>query len=146
MAGLDLSSLVPVVEGLMLQDTVRISTPAAGRPVFNTGTGQYEHPEGDLVYEGIGAVQSAYTNDVAASTPGTQLPWVSETRSRYRMFTPLTAPIAAKDTVVTVVTVHEGGDLSLLGRQWRVQDPAIAGTLSVVRITMLDQISGTGEV
>jgi len=27
-----------------------------------------------------------------------------------------------------------------------VQDPAIAGTLSVVRITMLDQISGTGEV
>jgi hypothetical protein len=145
MAGLDLSSLVPVVEGLMLQDTVRISTPAAGRPVFNTGTGQYEHPEGDLVYEGIGAVQSAYTNDVAASTPGTQLPWVSETRSRYRMFTPLTAPIAGKDMLVQVVAVHAGGDVSLIGRQWRVQDPAVGSTLSVIRITMLDQITEHGD-
>ena len=146
MPGLDLSSLVPIVEDLMLQDTVRITTPASGPPVFNPDSGLYEYPEGVLVYEGIGAVQSAYTADVTASTPNTNLPWVSETRSRYRMFTPLAAPIAAKDTVVTVVTVHEGGDLSLLGRQWRVQDPAIAGTLSVVRITMLDQISGTGEV
>ncbi|MFJ7297540.1 DUF6093 family protein [Streptomyces collinus] len=146
MAGLDLSGLVPVVEGLILLDTVRITTPAGGPPVFNAETGQYEVPEGVLVYEGIGAVQSAYTADVTASTPNSNLPWVAETRSRYRMFTPLTAPIAAKDTVVTVVTVHQGGDLSLLGRQWRVQDPAIAGTLGVVRITMLDQIAGVGEV
>jgi hypothetical protein len=146
MPGLDLSGLLPVIEGLILMDTVRITTPAAGPPVFNPATGQYEVPEGVLVYEGIGAVQSAYTADVTASTPNSNLPWVSETRSRYRMFTPLAAPIAAKDTVVTVVTVHAGGDLSLLGRQWRVQDPAIAGTLGVVRITMLDQIAGAGEV
>jgi hypothetical protein len=146
MAGIDLSGLVPVVEDLILLDTVRITTPASGPPVFNPVTGEYVYPEGQLVYEGRGAVQSAYTADVTASTPNANLPWVSETRSRYRMFTPLDAPIAAKDTLVTVVTVHTGGDLSLLGRQWRVQDPAIAGTLGVVRITMLDQIAGTGEV
>jgi hypothetical protein len=145
MAGIDLSGLVPVVEELILLDTVRITTPVSGPPVFNPVTGEYAYPEGQLVYEGRGAVQSAYTADVTASTPNSNLPWVSETRSRYRMFTPLAAPIAAKDTVVTVVTVHAGGDLSLLGRQWRVQDPAIAGTLGVVRITMLDQIAGVGE-
>jgi len=141
MAGLNLSALVPVVEDLILQDTVRITTPAAGPPVFNDDTGEYQIAEGILVYEGRGAVQSAYTNDVAASTPNSHLPWVAETRSRYRMYTPLDAPTATKDAVVTVVTVHEGGDLSLLGRQWRVQDPAVAGTLGVVRITMLDQIT-----
>jgi hypothetical protein len=145
MSGLDLSALVPVVEDLLLQDTVRITSRAAGKQVFNTSTGQYAYPEGDILYEGKGAVQSAASSDASASTPVSNLPWVSETRSRYRMFTPLAAPIAGKDMIVTVVTVHPGGDLSLLGRQWRVQDPAIAGTLGVVRITMLDQIAGTGE-
>lgn len=145
MAGLDLSGLVPVVEHLILLDTVRITTPASGPPVFDSGIGQYVYPPGQLVYEGPGAVQSAFTSDAAASTPSTNLPWVSETRSRYRMFTPLAAPIAVKDTLVSVVTVHAGGDLSLLGRQWRVLDPAGVGTLAVVRITMLDQIAGVGE-
>ena len=142
MTGLNLSGLVPVVEELLLQDTVRITVPSTGKGVFDQATGKYVYPEPEVVYEGPGAVQSAYTADVTASTPNVNLPWVSETRSRYRMFTPLTAPIAVKDTIATVVSVHEGGDTALLGRSWRVQDPATAGTLGVVRITMLDQISG----
>lgn len=142
MAGLDLSGLVPIVEDLLLQDVVRITLPTGGEPVFDPATGQYTHPAGDIVYEGRGAVQSAYTADVTASTPNTNLPWVAETRSRYRMFTPLSVPIAEKDTIVTVVSIHPGGDVTLLGRQWRVQDPSIGSTLGVVRITMLDQIAG----
>jgi len=142
MAGLDLSGLVPIVEDLLLQDVVRITLPAGGEPVFDPATGEYTVPGGDIVYEGRGAVQSAYTADVTASTPNSNLPWVSETRSRYRMFTPLAVPVAEKDTIVTVVQVHTGGDVTLLGRKWRVQDPSIGGTLGVVRITMLDQIAG----
>ncbi len=142
MAGLDLSGIVPVVEDLLLQDIVRITVPAAGEPVFDPESGTYTQPPGEVVYEGRGAVQSAYTADVTASTPDTNLPWMAETRSRYRMFTPLTAPVAQKDTIITVVQVHAGGDLTLLGRQWRVQDPSTGGTLGVVRMTMLDQITG----
>ncbi|MEU5323005.1 DUF6093 family protein [Streptomyces sp. NPDC021056] len=142
---LDLSGLVPVVEELLLQDTIRISTASGGARVFNPATGEYEYEQPDVVYEGIGAIISAYTNDVAASTPDSVLPWVSETRSRYRLMTPLAAPVARKDMIVEVVAVHAGGDLSLLERKWRVQDPAVAGTLGVVRTTMLDQITQPRE-
>lgn len=142
MAGLDLSGLIPVIEDLILLDTVRIASPAAGQRVFDPATGQYTYPDGEVLYEGRGAVQSAYTADVTASTPDINLPWVAETRSRYRLFTPLDVPVAQKDMIVTVVQVHPGGDLSLLGRRWRVQDPSTSGTLGVVRVTMLDQIAG----
>ncbi|MFF6866642.1 DUF6093 family protein [Streptomyces ardesiacus] len=142
MAGLDLSGIVPVVEDLILLDKVRITSPASGPRVFNPVTGQYTYPEGTVLYEGRGAVQSAYTADVTASTPNSNLPWVAETRSRYRMFTPLAEPVAQKDMIVTVVEVHPGGDQALIGRQWRAQDPSTSGTLGVIRITMLDQISG----
>lgn len=145
MAGIDLSRLVPLVEDLILLDTVRITSPASGQRVFDPATGQYTYPEGTVLYEGRGAVQSAYTADVTASTPNSNLPWVAETRSRYRMFTPLDVPVAQKDMIVTVVTVHAGGDHSLLGRRWRVQDPSNSGTLGVVRVTMLDQIAGATD-
>lgn len=141
MPALDLSALVPVIEEMVLQDTIRISSPSGGARVFNEATGEYEYAQPEVVYEGVGAIISAYTNDVAASTPDSVLPWVSETRSRYRLLTPVDAPIAQKDMIVEVVTVHAGGDLSLLERKWRVQDPAVTGTLMVVRTTMLDQIT-----
>jgi hypothetical protein len=49
--------------------------------------------------------------------------------------------------LVTVVQVHQpGGDLALLNRQWRVQDPGGVGTLGVVRTTAIDQIQQTREV
>lgn len=145
MAGLDLSAIATFVEGLILLDTVRFSTPGVGVPVFNPATGEYAYPEGDTLYEGPGAVQAAGTPGGVSSLPVGNLPWSDEIRSKYRSLTPLTAPIAQRDTIVTVVTVHEGGDLELIGRQWRVQDPSMVGTLGVVRVTALDQIQQTSE-
>ena len=139
MAGLDLSGIIPVVENLILLDVVRFTTPAAGAPVFNPDTGLYEIPEGDLIYEGRGAVQSGTLPESASAVVATQ-PWINETTSKYKVFTPLSAPIAARDTIVTVVQVHPGGDTTLLGRQWRAMDPSQGGTLGVIRVTSLDQI------
>ncbi|MFD0555308.1 hypothetical protein ACFQ0X_43620 [Streptomyces rectiviolaceus] len=48
--------------------------------------------------------------------------------------------------LVTVIAVHPKGDLALLNRQWRVQDPGIASTLTVIRTTPLDQVQQTREV
>lgn len=141
-----LTSITQVVEDLIPWDTVRVATPGSGQPVFDDATGQYTYPEGEAVYEGLGAVQTAGTAAEVVSIPGTNLPWAPETRSKYRLLTPLTAPVAEKDQLVTVVAIHEGGDLALLNRQWRVQDPGGAGTMSVVRTTALDQVQQTREV
>jgi hypothetical protein len=145
MPGLDLSSVAVFLEGFILLDTVRISRPAAGSPVFDQGTGEYVWPEAETVYEGKGAVQVVGTPGGLSALPGQNLPWVGETNSKYVALTPLDAPIAEKDMLVSVVQVHAGGDLALLGRQWRVQDPSNAGTIAVVRITGLDQVQQTRE-
>lgn len=145
MTGLDLTGIASFVEGLILLDTVRLTTPAAGTPVFDPATGQYTYPEGDVLYEGPGAVQLAGTSDGVTADPSANLPWPGETRSRYRALTPLAAPIAQRDTIVSVIAVHPGGDLSLLGRRWRALDPSAGGTLGVVRITGLDQVQRNGE-
>ena len=140
---LDLSGITKAVEDLIPWDTVRISAPAPGQPVFDTTTGEYVWPEAETLYEGRGAVQPAGTAAEVVSIPGANLPWAAETRSKYRLLTPLTAPVMEKDQLVTVVAIHEGGDLALLGRQWRAQDPGGAGTMSVVRITAIDQVQQT---
>ncbi|MER6092450.1 DUF6093 family protein [Streptomyces bluensis] len=143
---LNLAPIATVVENLIPWDTVRISQPAPGQPVFNPETGEYTWPEAETVYEGRGAVQPAGTAAEVVSIPGLNQPWVPETRSKYRLLTPLAAPVAEKDQLVTVVAIHEGGDLALLGRQWRAQDPGGVGTISVVRTTALDQVQQTREV
>jgi hypothetical protein len=143
---LDLSGITKVVEDLIPWDTVRVTAPAPGPPVFNDTTGQYEWPEAETLYEGRGAVQTAGTAAEIVSIPGANLPWAAETRSKYRLLTPLQAPIVEKDQMVSVVAIHEGGDMALLGRKWRAQDPGGAGTMSVVRITALDQVQQTREV
>lgn len=145
MPGLDLTSIAAVVQELVLLDTVRICRPASGQQVFNTTTGEYTYPEGEPVYEGIGAVQTAGTAAEVVSIPAANLPWTPETRSKYRLLTPLSAPVAEKDMLISVITVHPGGDLALLDRQWRVQDPGGVGTLGVVRTTALDQVQQTRE-
>lgn len=143
---LDLSGITKVVEDLIPWDTVRITDPAPGQPVFNEETGEYVWPEAETLYEGRGAVQTAGTAAEVVAIPGANLPWIPETRSKYRLLSPLAAPVAEKDQLVTVVAIHQGGDLALLGRQWRVQDPSGAGTMSVVRVTALDQVQQTREV
>ena len=110
--------------------------------MFDPDTGQYVYPEGAVLYEGPGAVQSGSLPETASAVVATQ-PWVNETTSKYKAFTPLSAPIAGRDTIVTVVAVHEGGDQTLIGRQWRAMDPSQGGTLGVIRVTSLDQIQQT---
>lgn len=143
---LDLTGITAMVENLIPWDTVRISRPGVGQRVFDPATGKYTYPAGEAVYEGPGAVQVAGTAAEVVSIPGANLPWAAETRSKYRLLTPLEAPAAEKDQIVTVVAVHPGGDLRLLNRQWRVQDPSGVGTMSVIRTTALDQIQQTREV
>lgn len=143
---LDLTGITQVVEDLIPWDTIRITSPPAGEPVFDPATGLYTYPEGDIVYEGDGAVQLAGTVGGVTSLPVPNLPWVDETRSKYKLLTPVRAPIAERDMLVTVVAVHPGGDLALLDRQWRVQDPSVASTMTVVRTTTLDQVQQTRQV
>jgi len=142
---LDFSGITKVVEALIPWDTVCIASPSGGQPVFDTTTGQYTYPEAQAVYEGPGAVQTAGTPAEVVSIPGVNLPWAPETRSKYRLLTPVAAPVAEKDMLVTVVQIHPGGDLALLGRQWRVQDPGGAATINVLRVTALDQIQQTRQ-
>ncbi|WP_461712159.1 DUF6093 family protein [Streptomyces sp. DSM 41013] len=137
-----LANVTPLVEGMLFLDTVRFASPG-GPPVFNPDTGLYEVPEDTVFYEGPGAVQPGSLPETASAVVATQ-PWVNETTSKYKAFTPLTAPIAARDTIVTVVAIHAGGDQTLVGRQWRAMDPSQGGTLGVIRITSLDQITQTG--
>ncbi|MFG3244207.1 DUF6093 family protein [Streptomyces sp. NPDC048157] len=142
MQGLDdaLAGVVGWIGENLLIDTVRITLPAVGDPVLNENTGQLEYPEGEVLYEGPGGVQGSSAQAEIVATPNHNLPWVQETTSRYRLLTPLDAPLAPKDAVITVVAVHDPARTGLLGRSWICTDPGRAGTVEVVRITPLDQM------
>ncbi|MFJ9799825.1 DUF6093 family protein [Streptomyces sp. NPDC101145] len=141
MTGLDaaLAGATQWITTNLLVDTVRIALPGSGEPVLNEETGQLEYPTDTVLYEGVGAI-------VAAAGPPTsvvadaQLPWTAETRSTYHLLTPLDAPVPPKDALVTVTVAHSTVSSALLGRTWRTTDPGLAGTVSVVRVTRLDQI------
>lgn len=147
MAGLDqiLASTVTWIDKNLLVDTVRITLPPSGEPVLNESTGQLEYPEGDVLYEGRGAVQGGIAQSEVSAIPNAGQPWKQETTSRYRLMTPLEAPIAPKDAIVTVVEVHNPARADLIGRSWICQDPGIAATTEVVRITALDQNQVAGS-
>ncbi|TXS39687.1 DUF6093 family protein [Streptomyces sp. t39] len=142
MAGLDaaLAGAVAFIAGNILIDTVRVTLPTSGEPVLNEDTGQLEYPAaGQVLYEGPGAVLSTNALGELPGVPDAQQPWAGATRSRYRLYTPLAAPIPPKDAIVTVVGVHDPGRTSLMGRSWICNDPGRVSTVEVVRITSLDQ-------
>ena len=145
--GLDtiLASTVTWIEKNLLVDTVRITLPPDGDPVLNRDTGQLEYPPGEVLYEGPGAVQGGLAQSEESSEPTANQPWAQETHSRYRLMTPLAAPIPPKDAVVTVIQVHNPARTELIGRSWLCQDPGIAATTEVVRITALDQNQTAGS-
>lgn len=122
----------------VLVDTVRIELPATGSPVLDPETGTLTRPAGEQLYEGPGAVQATAQSEMTAA-PGALQQWVQETRSRFRLLTPLDAPIPPKDAIVTVVQVHDPANTALIGRSFTCQDPGRASTIEVVRITPLDQ-------
>ncbi|WP_416520005.1 DUF6093 family protein [Streptomyces achromogenes] len=147
MASLDaiLASTKAWIEKNLLLDVVRITAAPVGGPVLNEATGLLEYPEGDLVYEGPGAVQGGIAQSEVSAIPNAGQPWLQETTSRYRLMTPLEAPIAPKDAIVTVVQAHNPARADLIGRSWICQDPGIAATTEVVRITALDQNQTAGR-
>lgn len=148
MRGLDaaLAGVTKWIGDNLLVDIVRIELPAVGKPVLNETTGELERPTPEVLYEGAGAVQGGTAQSEISATPGALQPWAQETKSRYRLFTPLTAPIPPKDAVVTVVQVHNPANTALIGRSWICQDPGRAATVEVVRITPLDQNQDRGAV
>ncbi|MFI1161364.1 DUF6093 family protein [Streptomyces sioyaensis] len=142
MNGLDaaLAGAVRWIGMNLLVDTIRITLPATGDPVYDPATGQNEYPADQVLYEGPGAVQGGNDQSLISSTPDAGQMWVQETKSRYKLLTPLSAPLAPKDAVVTVIGVHNTTNTALLGRSWIAQDPARVATVEVVRVTPLDQI------
>ncbi|NUP69310.1 MAG: hypothetical protein HOW71_44895 [Nonomuraea sp.] len=147
MRGLDdvLAGVTGWIETNLCVDTVRITLPPDADPVLNEDTGQLDYPPGDILYEGPGAVQGGIAQSEVSSIPAAGQAWAQETHSRYRLMTPLAAPIAPKDAVVTVVQVHNPARTDLIGRSWLCQDPGIAATTEVVRITALDQNQTAGS-
>ncbi|MFD9004388.1 DUF6093 family protein [Streptomyces sp. NPDC059582] len=146
MPGLDaaLAGVTAWIGDNLLVDTVRIELPPTGSPVLNQETGTLTRPAGEVLYEGKGAVQATAQNEMTAA-PGALQPWVQETRSRFRLLTPLEAPVPPKDAVVTVVQVHNPANTALIGCSWTCQDPGRASTIEVVRSTPLDQNQQRGS-
>jgi len=140
MAGLDsvLADIGKWLQSNVLLDTIRIERPATGDPVLDPATGNLTYPEPELVYEGPGAVLSTGAPGGINALPSATLPWVEETMSPARLLTPLTAPLPARDDLVTVVAVHNPANTALIGRKWFCQDPGRASTLEAVRTTPLD--------
>lgn len=147
MPGIDsaLAGVVTWIDVNLLVDIVRITAPPDSEPVLNKETGQLAYPNPEVLYEGRGAVQGGIAQSEVSSIPAAGQPWAQETHSRYRLMTPLDAPIAPKDATVTVVQVHNPARADLIGRSWICQDPGIAATTEVVRITALDQNQTAGS-
>ncbi|WP_228981272.1 DUF6093 family protein [Streptomyces sp. DH12] len=145
MTGLDqaLAGATAWIVDNLLVDTVRVALPGTGDPVLDEESGELEYPAGAILYEGPGAVLPA-SNPPTVVIPDANLPWPDETRSSYRLMTPLDAPVPPKDALVTVTAAHSPVSAALLGRAWRCSDPGLAGTVSAVRITPLDQMRQTG--
>ncbi|MCT9003541.1 DUF6093 family protein [Streptomyces rhizosphaerihabitans] len=135
--GLTLAAVATIVETRILVDTVEIFRP--GPQILNPDTGVYE-PGPDLVlYQGTGAVFSQGGPGLVLSLEGQA--YADDTRNRYRLLTPLGAPLGSRDDHVRVTVATQ--DPGLLNRTWRVLDISDANSLAVVRTTWLDESTQT---
>jgi hypothetical protein len=141
MAGLD-AALNPVAKWLeknLLIDTVRVTRPGVGEPVFNPQTGQVDYPQGDALYEGPGAVVPSSGTTERAAVPEPSQDWTQQRNQAYFLLTPRSAPTPPEYAIVSVVAVHDPTRTSLLGRTWQCSSSGLASTVEVVRKTPLDQ-------
>ena len=129
---ISLAALVPVMARIMV-DTVEIFRP--GPQVLNEDTGVYEPGPDVIVWEGLGAVFAAGGPGMVMSLAGQA--YQDDARERYRLLTPLEAPLASRDDCVRVTQARQ--DQGLLGRVWRVLNISDANTLAVVRTTWMDE-------
>jgi len=135
MTGLDLRALIPGLEGMLLLDTVRVRYPD-GPPVLDEETGLMVPSPGAVLYEGAGAVFGGGGQQVT-EVPVAGQPYVDDPTIRYRLFTPLAAPVPVRDAVVEVLVSVR--DAALVGRSWRCTDAGQAASQVVLRITWLDE-------
>ncbi|MBB5933119.1 DUF6093 family protein [Streptomyces zagrosensis] len=102
--GLTLGAVSAIVEKKILTNKIRIYRP--GEPVFNPDTGQYEPGPPVTIYEGPGAIFPTGGPSVVLHLAGQA--YVDDTLSRYRLLTPLSAPVAWREDTVVKVVVPEG--------------------------------------
>lgn len=100
-----------------MTDTCRITAPAAGDPVFNPDTGQYDSPEPVTVYEGKCRIPPRGTTSTATARAGEQSFEVGE----YPFDLPLSATDVAPGQTVTYLTAPHNPDL--VGRMFGIVDP-----------------------
>jgi hypothetical protein len=131
---ISLAALAPVMKRIMA-DTVQIFRP--GPQVLNEETGLYEPGPDVIVWEGLGAVFAAGGPGMVMSLAGQA--YQDDTHDRYRLLTPLEAPLASRDDCLRVTNATQ--DQGLLNRVWRVLDISDANTLAVVRTTWMDEIT-----
>ncbi|MFG2022312.1 DUF6093 family protein [Streptomyces sp. NPDC048825] len=137
--GLTLGAVSAIVEKKILTDVIKIYRP--GDPVFNPDTGQYEPGPPVGIYEGRGGIFPSGDPGIVLHLEGQA--YVDDSSSKYKLLTPLDAPVASRGDTVSVVA---SADPAAVGRTWRVLDVGQSSTLAVVRTTFLDQNtqSGTG--
>ncbi|WP_147317944.1 DUF6093 family protein [Streptomyces sp. 3212.3] len=135
--GLSLAAVAPIVETRILVDTVEIFRP--GPEVLDPDTGEYHPGPDEVVYTGPGAMFAAGGPGLVLSLEGQA--YADDTRNRYRLLTPLDAPLASREDFVRVIAATQDG--GLLNRVWRVLDISDANSLAVVRTTWLDESTQT---
>ncbi|MET7890006.1 DUF6093 family protein [Streptomyces mirabilis] len=133
---ISLAALVPIMDRIMV-DTVQIFRP--GPEVLDPDTGVYVPGPDIIVYDGLGAVFAAGGPGLVVALAGQPVP--DDPRDRYRLLTPLGAPLASRDDHVRVTAATQ--DQGLLNRVWRVLDISDANTLAVVRTTWMDESTQT---
>ena len=130
--GLALGAVRDLIRRKVLTDTVRISRD--GEPIFNPDTGQYEPGPPVIIYEGDGGIFPNGDPGIVLHLEGQA--YVDYSASKYKLITPLEAPVASREDMVSVVNAS---DPAAVGRRWRVLDVGQTATLAVVRTTFLDQ-------
>ncbi|MDX2849295.1 DUF6093 family protein [Streptomyces sp. PA03-3a] len=133
---LSLAALAPILERIMV-DTVQIFTP--GPDVLDPDSGVYIPGPPVIKYEGLGAVFSVGGPGYVLPLAGQPVP--DDPRDRYKLLTPLDAPLAAREDSVRVTVATQ--DQGLLDRVWRALDISEASTLAVVRTTWMDESTQT---
>jgi hypothetical protein len=130
--GLTLRAVSDLIQRKILTDTVRISR--EGEPVFNPDTGQYEPGPPVILYEGQGGIFPSGDPGIVLHLEGQA--YVDDSASKYKLITPLDAPVASRGDTVSIIA---GADPAAVSRTWRVLDVGQTSTLAVVRTTFLDQ-------
>ncbi|MFC1415436.1 DUF6093 family protein [Streptacidiphilus cavernicola] len=135
--GLTLGAVSDIVKSKVLVDTVQIFQP--GPEVLDPDSGEYVPGPDTVIYEGPGAIFAQGGPGITLSLEGQA--YVDDTSDRFKLLTPLDAPLASRgDQVRVTVATQDGG---LINRVWRVLDLSDAGTLAIVRTTWLDQNTQT---